>query len=252
VPRLAPAILKTEFGAGGHAMAIIRSSDDAGRAIAGALPAGYQGHLLIEEFLGHGSDLLSVSYNGLVQEDGKVFSLAAGAHFLSAGKFYLGSHLGVGSMPADCAAKVRTASEAIGAAAGAAGYRGPLNIDFLYRRSDGVIFPLEINPRRTLGATLAEVCISLFGLGYEKIVSAVALHTVPVHRTIRTYPELRDALLRKGWLGRETPGLIVLPYMVTSLATQSVIGLAVLGVDGTPAGEALSEITSYLARRRWR
>ncbi|MFI5062482.1 MAG: hypothetical protein ACHP9Z_00675 [Streptosporangiales bacterium] len=249
---LGPAIIKTEFGAGGHALTVIDGTGDARKAVAAFLSSGYDGDLLIEEFLGADANILSVSYNGIISEDGKTFSLCEGAHFLGSGKYYLGSHLGVGSMPVDCGPKVHAASEAIAGAVASAGYRGPLNIDFLYRQSDGALFPLEINPRRTLGATLADICISLFGLGYEKTVSAVAMHSIPVHRAIRTYPELRDALLRKGWFGRETGGLVVLPHMVSSLASESAIGLAVLGSDGTSAAEALREITGYLGRRRWR
>jgi hypothetical protein len=249
---LGPAIMKTEFGAGGHALTVIDGTGDARKAVAGLLSSGYAGDLLIEEFLGAAPNILSVSYNGIITEDGKTFSLCAGAHILSSGKYYLGSHLGVGAMPEDCGPKVRAASEAIAAAVASAGYRGPLNIDFLYRQSDGALFPLEINPRRTLGATLADICISLFGLGYEKTVSAAAMHSIPVHRAIRTYPELRDALLRKGWFGRETAGLVVLLHTVGALASESAIGLAVLGLDGTSAAEGLSEITGYLGRRRWR
>ncbi|HUY44744.1 MAG TPA: hypothetical protein VMV92_03320 [Streptosporangiaceae bacterium] len=96
------------------------------------------------------------------------------------------------------------------------------------------------------------MCISLFGQGYEKTVSAVALHSVAVHRDVRTYAELRDSLLRKGLFGREAKGLVILPYMVSSLAASPVIGLAVLGTDGTSAQAAVDEITGYLARRHRR
>jgi hypothetical protein len=246
---LGPVIVKTEFGAGGNAMAIIERTRSLRKTLTRILPAGYDGDLLVEEFLGSGKNALSVSYNGMVQDDGKTFTLSAGRHFLHADKFFLGSCLGVGSVPDDCAEKIRSAGEAIGQVAASFGYRGPLNADFIYRESDGVLFPLEINPRRALGATLADMCISLFGQGYEKAVSAVAHHSVPVHRTITTYAELRDCLLRQGLFGRETKGLVILPYMVTSLAAKSVIGLVVLGTDGTSAEAALGEITGYLARR---
>ena len=158
-----PAIIKTEFGAGGNSMGVLESSRRLQKPVSRILPDGYQGELLVEEFLGSPRDILSVSYNGMVQDDGKTYTLCAGRHFLHAGKFYLGSSLGVGAMPDDCAAKVREAGEAIGETTGAAGYRGPLNVDFLYRGSDGALFPLEINPRRGLGGILADMCICLFG-----------------------------------------------------------------------------------------
>ncbi len=246
---LGPVIVKTEFGAGGNAMAIIERTRGLRKTLSRILPAGYGGELLVEEFLGSGKKALSVSYNGTVQDDGKTFTLSAGRHFLYADKFFLGSCLGIGSVPDDCATKIRSAGEAVGQVSASFGYRGPLNIDFIYRESDGALFPLEINPRRALGGTLADMCISLFGQGYEKAVSAVAHHSVPVHQDITTYAELRDCLLRKGWFGKETKGLVVLPYMVTTLAPKSVIGLVVLGTDGTSGEEALGEITGYLSGR---
>lgn len=249
---LGPVIVKTEFGAGGNAMAIIEGSRSLRKTLTRILPAGYAGDLLVEEFLGSGKNALSVSYNGTVQDDGKTFTLSAGRHFLYADKFFLGACLGVGSVPDDCAVKIRSAGEAIGQVAASIGYRGPLNVDFIYRESDGTLFPLEINPRRALGGTLADICISLFGEGYEKAVSAVVHHSVAVHRTITTYAELRDCLLQKGWFGRETKGLVILPYMVTSLAAKSVVGLVVVGTDGTSAEAALGDITGYLGRRHRR
>jgi hypothetical protein len=245
-----PAIMKTEFGAGGNSMGVIRSSRRLRTLVGRIVPAGYDGQLLVEEFLGSPRDILSVSYNGMVQDDGKTYTLCAGRHFLLAGKFYMGSSLGVGAMPGDCAAKVRTAGEAIGETTAAAGYRGPLNVDFLYRESDGALFPLEINPRRGLGGILADMCISQFGQGYEKAVSAVAVHSLPVSHAITTYAQLRDVLLRKGLFGRESKGAVILPYSVSTLAARSEFGLAVFGTDGTSAEAVLGEITGYLAPRR--
>jgi hypothetical protein len=245
---LGPVIVKTDFGAGGQAMGIVTSRWLLRRKLSRIVPAGYDGDLLIEEFLGTGDEALSVSYNGLVQDDGTTYSLCAGRHILQAGKYYMGSYLGLGAMPDDCAAQVQSAGEAIGQVAGSIGYRGPLNIDFLYRASDGAIFPLEINPRRSLGASLAEMCISLFGQGYQKSVSAVALHSVPVHPGITSYAGLRDVLLRRGLFGRETTGLVILPYMVSSLALNSNIGLAVVSTDGTPVAAAADEIGAYLSQ----
>jgi hypothetical protein len=242
-----PAIIKTEFGAGGNSMGVIKGRRRLRKPVGRILPDGYDGELLVEEFLGSARDILSVSYNGMVQDDGRMYTLCAGRHYLHAGKFYLGSSLGVGAMPDDCAAKVRKAGEAIGAATAAGGYRGPLNVDFLYRASDGALFPLEINPRRGLGGILADMCICLFGQGYEKAVSAVAVHSLPVSSTITTYAQLRDVLMRKGFFGRETRGMVILPYSVSTLAAKPEFGLAVFGTDGTSAEAALGEIARYLA-----
>jgi hypothetical protein len=127
-----------------------------------------------------------------------------------------------------------------------------LNVDFLYREPDGALFPLEINPRRGLGGILADMCISQFGQGYEKAVSAVVVHSLPVSNTITTYAQLRDSLLRKGFFGRESRGLVILPYSMSALAAKSEFGLAVFGTDGTSAEAVLGEITGYLAPRRRR
>ena len=94
------------------------------------------------------------------------------------------------------------------------------------------------------------MCICLFGQGYEKAVSAVAVHSLPVSNTITTYAQLRDALLGRGFFGRESTGLVILPYSVGALAAKSEFGLAVFGADGTSAEAALSEVTGYLAPRR--
>ena len=249
VQAFGPAIMKTDFGAGGNSMGIIKGRRRLRKSVSRVLPDGYDGELLLEEYLGSPRDILSVSYNGMVQDDGTTYTLAAGRHFLQAGKFYMGSSVGVGAMPGDCAAKVREAGEAIGAVTAAGGYRGPLNVDFLYRESDGALFPLEINPRRGLGGILADMCISQFGQGYEKAVSAVVVHSLPVSAAITTYAQLRDSLLRKGLFGRESKGLVILPYSMSALAAKSEFGLAVCGIDGTSAEAALGEITGYLAPR---
>jgi hypothetical protein len=249
---LGPAIVKTDFGAGGHSMAVIESAGSLGDKNIGFLSAGYDEELLVEEYLGSGEDALAVSYNGMVEEDGEISTLGAGRHFLYADRFYIGSYLGIGSVPPGCADRIRWAGEAIGKVVASFGYRGPLNIDFIYRKSDAAIFPLEINPRRTLGASLAEICIHLFGHGYDAMVSAVAKRRVPVHPSVTKYGELRDFLMRKGLFGRETKGLLVLPYMVSSLASNSIIGLIVVGMDGVSAEAAFSEITHYLAQEAGR
>jgi len=70
-----------------------------------------------------------------------------------------------------------------------------------------------------------------------------------VSSTITTYAQLRDALLRKGFFGRESRGMVILPYSVSTLAARSEFGLAVFGTDGTSAEAALGEITRYLAPR---
>ena len=248
LPVLGPVIVKTDFGAGGHSMAMIESAGSAGDALTGFLPAGYDDDLLVEEYLGSSEEILSVSYNGMVEHAGEISTLGAGRHLLHSGRSYTGSYLGIGSVPPGCAEKIRDAGEAIGQVAAYFGYRGPLNIDFLYRESDGVIFPLEINPRRTLGASLAEVCLHLFGPEYDKSVSAIGHRRIPVHPSITKYSQLRDALLRRGFFGHETPGLMVLPYLVGSLAADSVVGLMVVTADGTPARGTLNEISGYLAR----
>lgn len=95
---------------------------------------------------------------------------------------------------------------------------------------------------------MAEICIQLFGPEYDKTVSAIGHRRVPVHPSITTYGGLRDSLMRKGFFGRETPGLMVLPYMVSSLAAASAVGLVVVSTDGTPAEDALGEITGYLVQ----
>jgi hypothetical protein len=248
LPVLGPVIVKADFAAGGRAMALFESADSLGDDITSFLPEGYDGDLLVEEYLGSGEDVLSVSFNGMVTGNGEIATPSAGRHVLYASRVYIGSFLGIGSMPPDCAEKVRRAGEAIGKVVASFGYRGPLNIDFLYRESDATIFPLEINPRRTLGASLSDICIQLFGRGYDTMVSAVARQRVPVHPSITKYVELRDSLLRKGLFGQQTKGLVILPYMVSSLAASSFVGLVVVGTEAGSAEAAFEEITHHLAQ----
>jgi hypothetical protein len=248
LPVLGPVIVKADFAAGGRAMAVFESADSLGDDVASFLPEGYEGDLLVEEYLGSGEDILSVSFNGMVTDDGEIAAPSAGRHVLYANQVYIGSFLGVGSMPPGCAEKVLRAGEAIGRVVASFGYRGPLNIDFLYRESDATIFPLEINPRRTLGASLADICIQLFGRGYDTMVSAVAMQRVPVHPSITKYVELRDSLLRKGLFGKQAEGLVILPYMVSSLAASSFVGLAVVGTEAGSAEAAFEEIIHHLAQ----
>ena len=244
-----PAIIKTEFGA-----AATRWGSSRAAAGCGSRSAGFSRMATMANCSSRSSsDRPGISFRspitGWSRTTAAIYTLCAGRHYLHAGKFYLGSISGVGAMPDDCAAKVRKAGEAIGEATAAGGYRGPLNVDFLYRASDGGLFPLEINPRRGLGGILADMCICQFGQGYEKAVSAVAVHSLPVSSTITTYAQLRDSLLRKGFFGRESRGMVILPYSVSTLAAKSEFGLAVFGTDGTSAEAALGEITRYLDPR---
>jgi hypothetical protein len=247
LPVLGRVIVKADFAAGGRNMAVIESAESLGDDITSFLPAGYDEDLLVEEYLGSEKDVVAVGYNGMLRRDGEVATPSVGRHVLYAGKVYIGTSQGLGAVPPDCTEKVHRAGQAIGRVVASFGYRGPLNIDFLYRESDGTIFPIEINPRRTVTGSLADICIQLFGQGWDKTVSAVARRRVPVHPSITKYSDLRDSLLRKGLFGRETKGLVVLPYMVSSLAPSSIIGLAVVGTEEGSAQAALDEITHYLA-----
>jgi Carbamoyl-phosphate synthase L chain, ATP binding domain len=246
---IGPVIVKADFGAGGHDMTLVKSPASLRDDIAGLLSSALDSDFLIEEYLKSPSgDVLPVAYSGAVGHDGEVSTIGTCRQFFFAEWRHVGSHVGIGAMPPGCSDKVFQAGEAIAKIAGSFGYRGPLNIDFLYRDSDFMLFPLEMNPRRCLSATLGDICMQIFGLGYEKTVSAMAKRWVPVHPSIASYGRLRDTLLSRGLFARETEGLVILPYMVTTLPESSIIGLAVLGTDPTTVDSAFSEVTHLLAQ----
>ena len=248
---LGPAIVKADFGAGGHDMTLVNSADSLrdNDNIVALLPPALDTDFLIEEYLKPSSgEVLPVAYSGAVGHDGEISSIGTCRQFFFAEWRHVGSQVGIGAMPPGCGDKVLQAGEAIAKVAGSFGYRGPLNIDFLYRDSDSTLFPLEINPRRCLSATLGDICMQIFGLGYEKTAAAVARRWVPVHPSITSYGRLRDTLLSRGLFARETSGLVILPYMVTALPHSSIIGLAVVGTDPAAVESAFSEATQLLAQ----
>jgi hypothetical protein len=246
---LGSAVVKAEFGAGGHDMTLIKSADSLRDDITALLSPALDTDFLIEEYLRPPrGDVLPVAYCGMVGHDGETSSIGTCRQFFFAEWRHVGSQVGIGAMPPGCSDKVLQAGEAIAKIAGSFGYRGPLNIDFLYRDSDSTLFPLEMNPRRCLSATLGDICMQIFGLGYEKTASAVARRWIPVHPSITSYGRLRDTLLSRGLFGRETDGLVILPYMVTTLPGSSFIGLAVVGTDPATVESAFGEATQLLAQ----
>jgi biotin carboxylase len=87
LPLLGPALVKADFGAGGHSMTLVETAEALREQVAGFLPEGYDDGFLVEEYLGSAKDVLSVSYNGMVEQDGRILTLAAGRHFLHAAGF---------------------------------------------------------------------------------------------------------------------------------------------------------------------
>jgi hypothetical protein len=249
LPVLGPVIVKSEFGSGGHAMQRIDNLDNLDKLLAEFLPAGYDADLLVEEYLDPADRVLPLIYNGVVGPAGEVTTRCAGIQLVHQELHFVGTSLGRGSLPPECAAQVLAMGEATGRIMSAIGFRGSFTLDFLYQRDDAILFPSEINPRRGLTSTLADICIQLLGTGFEDVASARAVRHVPVHPAIGTYTALRDFLLRIDLFGRIADGdIVVLPYMVSSLPISSSIGLVVVGPAPDSVDAVWAEVTDRLVR----
>jgi hypothetical protein len=247
---LGPIMIKADFGFGGHAMDVIDDIAALSDQIKAFLRPGYGSEFLIEEYIGSGDQFLPLCYTGMVTHEGETATSSVGRELQYSTRYYAGAYIGADSMPTDYAGPVRIAGEAVGQVISRFGYRGSFTLDMLCRKDDASIFLLEINPRQALPSTLGDICIQLFGRDYGRTVSAVARRRVPVHPSISSYPWLRDFLAARDLFGRTAEDLIVLPYLVNSLAESSIVGLAVAGKDSSVIDAALSDITRYLAEGR--
>lgn len=247
LPLLGPLMVKADFGFGGHAMALIESVESLREQLADLIPEGYDSEFLIEEHIGSGDDVIPLCYTGAVGQDGETTTSSVGRELQYSVRFYAGAYIGLGSMPPVYVDSVRSAGEAVGKVISAFGYRGSFTLDLLCRKADSSLFLLEINPRQALPSTLGDICIQLFGPEYGKKVSAIARRRIPVHPSIADYPRLRDFLIGKGLFGREMRDLVILPYMVNSLAASSIIGMVVAGTDDGAIEAALNEVQHHLA-----
>jgi hypothetical protein len=248
LPLLGPLMIKADFGFGGHAMALIDNVKSLGEQLAELIHQNYDCEFLIEEHIGSGGDTISLCYTGVVGQDGEITTSSVGRELQYSVRFYAGAHIGLGSMPAAYTESVRRAGEAVGKVISSFGYRGSFTLDLICRETDSSLFLLEVNPRQALPSTLGDICIQLFGPDYGNKVSAIARRWIPVHPSIAEYSKLRDFLIGKGLFGREERDLVILPYMVNSLARSSVIGLAVAGTDNGAIEAALDEIQNRLAK----
>ena len=247
---LGPVMIKADFGFGGHAMELIEGIGSLSEQIEGFLRLGYGSDFLIEEYIGSGDNIMPLCYTGVVGQGGEIFTSSVGRELQYSTRYYAGAHIGFGSIASEYADNVRRAGEAVARVISSFGYRGSFTLDLLCRKDDASLFLLEINPRQALPSMLGDICIQLFGRDYDKTVSAIARRRIPVHPSISEYAKLRDFLVDKSLFGRLTKDLVILPYMVNSLATSSIIGLAVVGKDDTAIEAALSEVTGRLAAGR--
>lgn len=239
-------LLKAEFAAGGHGMAVVDSLASIDAQAADLLAQGCVGDLLLEEYLGPGDATMPVSFSARIDPNGELTAIGVGRELRYSTRFYAGMHIGRHSIDHEYADVATSAGLAIGSVMSRAGFRGAFSLDFLCRIDDGVLFPLEINPRRSLGSTLVDICMQLYGPHYESEAAAIARRRVPVHRSIAGWGQLRDFLDARKLLGNYGE-FVVMPYMVNTLAAQAYIGVAVTGRDNSVITEVLQEVMRQLA-----
>jgi hypothetical protein len=244
---LGPVMVKADYGFGGHAMTLVEDVDSLHGQISGFLPRRNDFDIIIEEYVGSGDSVIPICYTGVVGPRREIVNSSVGRELQYSIRYYAGAHIGNGSVPSEFVDNALRAGEAVGKVIACFGYRGSFTLDLLCRKNDASIFLLEINPRRALPSTLGDMCLQLFGPGYEKAVSAIARRWIPVHQSITEYRRMRDFLVAKGRFGRQVKDLVILPYAISSLPISSSIGLAIMGTDNEAIEEALTEITRYLA-----
>jgi hypothetical protein len=243
---LGPLMLKMDYGSGGHGMSVMYDPASVSEKISGFLPPGYTSEVLIEEFIGSGADVTPLCYTGVVEPDGTVGNSSVGRELQYGGNLYAGARIGAESMPDDVAESTLQAGQAVGGAISCFGFRGAFTLDFLWRPRDGSVFLLEINPRRALPSMLSDICAQVYGAERYQSVAATALRWVPVHPSLSRYEKLRDFLVARNLFGLDS-GLLVLPYMVSQLPTDSVIGLAVAGTGPDDVTLAADEAVARLS-----
>jgi hypothetical protein len=239
-------LLKAEFAAGGHGMAVVDSLAAIDEQAADLLAQACPGDLLLEEYLGPDDATTPVSFSARIDPDGALTSVGVGRELRYLTRFYAGMHIGRHSIDQEYADAATRAGLAIGSVMSRWGFRGAFNLDFLCRLDDGMLFPLEVNPRRSLGSTLVDICEQLYGPHYALERAAIARRHVPVHRSISGWGQLRDFLDGRKLLGNYGE-FVVLPYMVNTLPAQAYIGVAVTGRDNAVIADVLQEVMAQLA-----
>jgi hypothetical protein len=247
---LGPVMIKTEYGFGGHGMMAVEDIESIAGQIADFISMQSYSDLLIEEHVGPGDDVIPICFTGVVGPSGEVANSSVGRELQYSVRYYAGAIIGNESLPPEFADSARGAGEAVGAIMSHFGYRGSFTLDLLGRKDDASIVLLEVNPRRALPSTLGDMCLQLFGPGYEGRVSALARRWIPVHRSIADYPKLRDFLVARRLFGAQGEDLVILPYSISSLSAESAkpaVGVAVMGPGRDAIESAMEEIKQYLA-----
>jgi biotin carboxylase len=244
---IGPAMVKSNYGYGGKAMTYIEDEASIREKLEEVAEYLQYDAIVVEEYIGMPGELIPVAYNGFVASNSTVTTKSVGRQLIETGKYFSGSRLGIGALPAGCCTAARAAGIAIGTAIASLRFRGWFNVDFLYRPRSHEIFPIEINPRRSGSATIAEMCSQVFGPTYESQVSAIAVEKVPIARHINDYQMLRDALESVSLFGSVDRDLKLVPYIVSSITDNATAGIAVLGPDPSTVRDVFAAATEILS-----
>jgi hypothetical protein len=244
---LGPVMVKAEYGFGGHGMVSVEDIESISDQISDLTSMQSYSDLLIEEYIGSGDSVVPICFTGVVGPAGEVTNSSVGCELQYSIRYYAGAIIGNESLPPEFAASARQAGEAVGTIMSYFGYRGSFTLDLLGRKDDAAAFLLEVNPRRALPSTLGDICLQLFGPGYETKISAMARRWVPVHSSIADYPRLREFLAARGLFGTQRENLVILPYSISLLHADSAIGLAVAGPGRALVENTMEEAMQYLA-----
>lgn len=139
-------VVKTEHGAGGSGTVVVRDQGRGGlpRLRRPPLP---RGPVLLEEFVAGETEPRDVTYDGLVDADGRVHAVGVAVMDVL-GTAYRGATVGPGVVPPALAEAVARFGAAVGERIAASGHRGWYDVDFV-TGSDGRPAPTEINLRMT-------------------------------------------------------------------------------------------------------
>jgi GNAT superfamily N-acetyltransferase len=139
-------VVKTEHGAGGSGTVVIRDQGPGvlPRLRRSPLP---RGPVLLEEFVAGETEPRDVTFDGLVDADGRVHVVGVAVMDVL-GTAYRGATVGPGVVPPGLAEAAARFGAAVGERIAASGHRGWFDVDFV-TGSDGRPAPTEINLRMT-------------------------------------------------------------------------------------------------------
>jgi hypothetical protein len=243
--------IKADQGAGGNGVLLCPSewllSDGGDRRLAlhaRFAPVLSAGPIVVEEYIERTPDRFgSPSIQMLVGGTDQAAVLCTAAQRTTATGAYGGAVVGKGVIPSWLGEKLHRLGEALGRSVSRLGYQGVFGVDTVVD-SDGKLYCLEVNARRTFVSHVAEIGVAIFGPRWqEKATFATCERCVYPGLPGRSFAEIDDLLrpVRFPLSGQPRGVVITIASSLENYTHVPELGLVAIGSDVEDAAALFEE-----------